>query len=114
MGRQQIFYRLPSDLQRTILTFINNEKHVLARLLLQNKRLITCLTYAQHQQLLISYWSAILALGVVDETIQTAAINDHDAHYQYCERLLGEDVYDHLTPFQTLAKILAKIIYIPK
>ena len=114
MGGRQIFKRLPDDIQRTIWTSICNEKHVLARLLLRKKRCTTCGSYAQHQQLLISYWSAILALGVVDETIYTAAIDDHDAHYQYCERLLGEDVYDHLTPFQALEKILTKIIYIPK
>lgn len=106
-----VFERLPTDLQLIIRNFIQEERHVLARLLLRNKAFVSCSDYSQHLHLMISYWSSIVSLKIIDKTLKKAAIFEHDSLYQYCEWQLGENGNDYFSLFHQLENVLSKIVH---
>lgn len=109
--KMNVFERLPTDLQLIIRNFIQEERHVLARLLLRNKAFVSRSDYSQHLHLMISYWSSIVSLKIIDKTLKKAAIFEHDSHYQYCEWQPGENGNDYFSLFHQLENILSKIVH---
>ena len=107
---QNIFERLPDDLQLKICDMIREERHILARLLLRKKAFIMCGSYTQHLHALIDLWKAVMALKIVDKYIMHSAIIERDRHYQYCEWQLGENLLNFFTLFEELENILAVVV----